>query len=971
MAAEAKAFRTDPLAALRAIPTLAPLPPQAFPRLAEKVRWLELKPGERLSGHVDKGSDEAYYFVQDGAVTLVLDHGENVPGAPPSAAEVVELKKSWDFVGLFEPGDFFSDDYARIPVAGPSLECVAHMHSVLAGVTRRDLEAVMRQVPALRAGLAMKNKVLRETYEAQRPSSRRMVQDFFARHNYTFAKTLKVIDLDYCIGCDGCENACASRHGTSRLTRHGPTLGVLAFPISCRSCVDHRCLHACGFEALSIDPHGELVVNSKKCVGCAACQSQCPNDVIDMVEVPLTVDDFPNPLPSTDANGETNVKGLYLVGEAAGHALIKLSINSGHQAVDHIAERPDRRPAPAGGVDVVIVGAGPAGLAAALACKARGLSYRVLERGSFAMTINNYPRAKLVMAEPAHIPLYGKLWFRDTTKEELVAEWQKIITETGIQLSSHEEVTGIAAKDGGFVVTTKKGSHPGAYVMFATGTRGAPRKIGVAGEVEPRVRYTLTDPQELADQHVLVVGGGDSAVEAAMSIADVRHTTVTLSYRKDSFGRIKTRNKTRLDEYQKAGRVTVILSSQVTAIGNANVELAVDGGEKRTIINQSIFALLGAEPPTKFFEKAGIEILQPGSEGMAKLAASRGTRRYSSKCDHCTGFENQACIHACPTGAILELRPEEVFVDDGLIPGRQVLSELPFLVGLERGGGRRSRFATVAAVAALLVALGIGAEVVLRKWFPELSLAYWLGGRRLATVSFKSGSGLGLWLGYIGASMMAFAATYPLNSRLGLVRRIGRSRWWLAAHVWAGILGPMLVTYHSSFKLDRWPTGALVGSWLVALSGIFGRYIAAWLRRGAGLVSLEQQALAHERDALVRRWSAVSDDTGLVRLVKRHMTLDSPRLIVLPLVLVWHRITTVGHYLWLRWWRLRQREVATEVRTQMLRNFVHSAAAARRRMFGDAIKDSITFWRRVHLVLTIAMFAIAIVHITFGLLYQA
>jgi thioredoxin reductase/NAD-dependent dihydropyrimidine dehydrogenase PreA subunit len=828
-------------------------------------------------------------------------------------------------------------------------------------------------VPALRAGLATKNKVLRETYEAQRPSSRRMVQDFFARHNYTFAKTLKVIDLDYCIGCDGCENACASRHGTSRLTRHGPTLGVLAFPISCRSCVDHRCLHACGFEALSIDAHGELVVNSKKCVGCAACQSQCPNDVIEMVEVALTVDDFPNPLPNTDANGETNVKGLYLVGEAAGHALIKLSINSGHKAVDHIAERADKRPAPAGGVDVVIVGAGPAGLAAGLACKARGLSYRVLERGTFAMTINNFPRAKLVMAEPAHIPLYGKLWFRDTTKEELVAEWQKIIAETGIKLSSHEEVTGVAAKDGGFSVTTKKGAHAAAYVILATGTRGSPRKIGVAGEAEPRVRYTLTDPGELADQHVLIVGGGDSAVEAAMSVADVEHTTVTISYRKDSFGRIKARNKSRLEEYEKSGKVTVVLSSQVTAIGNGSVDLTIDGGEKRTIINQAVFALLGAEPPTKFFEKVGIEILQPGSEGMAALAAARGTRRFSSKCDHCSGFENQACINACPTGAILEVRPEEVFVDDGVIPGRQVLSELPFLVGLERGGGRRSRFAAAAAIAALLLAAGLGAEVVLRKWFPELSLAYWLGGRRggPAAVTYKSGSGLGLWLGYIGASMMVFAATYPLNSRLGLVRRIARSRWWLAAHVWAGILGPVLVTYHSSFKLDRWPTGALVGSWLVALSGIFGRYIAAWLRRGAGLVALEHQALTHERDGLIRSWSAVSDDTGLVRLVKRQASLGSPRLIVLPLVLVWHRISTAGHYLLLRWWRLRRGGVTTEVRTQILRNFVHSAAAARRRLFGDAIKDSITFWRRVHLTLTILMFAIAAVHITYGLLYQA
>jgi putative YpdA family bacillithiol system oxidoreductase len=824
-------FEAEPIAALRAVDVFAPLSEQALTSFRQRSRVIHLQPGDRVSTAGGRLTEDCHYFIAIGQVGVAT--GFSSSDGPALDLKLVAGASSHrhEFVSFLEKGDSFSDEFLK---KGSGMDCVATMETVLTAIPRSSLEALMKRNPAWARLLRDRFDVLRSRFSANRKRSLPVIQDFYLRQNYSIATTMKVIDLDLCIACDGCERACADRHGVPRLVRKGPALGRLSFPISCRTCVDHRCLPACGFDALT-DVDGEMVINSRKCVGCRACFEACPNGVINMIETPYTVEDFPNPMPSTDLSGRTNVPGLYLVGEAAGGALIKVAINGGVAAVESIQK--EIRPREVAGVkDVAIVGAGPGGLGAALQCMEAGLDYLLFDKGHYAETIQSYPRNKLVMAEPAHIPKYGKLWLRNTTKEELIAKWGEIIQTTGITINSREGVTSVTQVDGAFEVATSKGKYRARRVVLATGNRGDPRKLGCPGETEERVKYVLTDPEPYEGKKVLVVGGGDSAVEAAMSLTDFG-ATATISYRKDSFGRIKAGNKTRLAEYEAKGKIAVILESAVKRLDPGVAVIDVKG-ELRTIENDVVFAMLGGEPPTKFFEAAGVEILEPKSPGMAALAASRGTRFYASKCDHCHGHSDQACITACPTGAILELEPAAVFLE----PVSDIrFHEKAFVEGLPQP---RARIAAFAALASVVVTALIGIECFLEAYAPSRSLA----GRAAALigaggVAFTAGDGLGFWLGIIGSLMMVATALYPLHSRLNVLRPMTRTPMWLSAHIVAGLVGPAFVSFHTTLKLDRWPSLAFWSMWVVVFSGSIGRYFFTSARMRRALGDLEDKVV--------------------------------------------------------------------------------------------------------------------------------
>jgi thioredoxin reductase len=602
-----------------------------------------------------------------------------------------------------------------------------------------------------------------------------------------------------------------------------------------------------------------------------------------------------------------------------------------------------------------------------------GLRFTVFDKGSFATTIQGYPRKKMVMAEPAHIPIHGSLWLRDTTKEELISKWEEIIAETRLEIRSGEEVTGAdKGEDGIFTVRTASGAYRSRNVILAVGTRGSPRKLGAGGETPERVEYVLTDPDAYANQCLLVVGGGDSAVEAAMSLADVPGTTVTLSYRRDAFGRIKARNKSRIEEYAGDGRIDLILSSTVSAIKPRTVVLKTAQGDKR-IKNDVVFALLGAEPPTKLFESAGIRIVQPGTPEMEKLAASRGMRRHASKCDHCAGHPDQACLNACPTGAMAEIHPAELFVDVDADAGGRVFSDAPFTLGLDRIlGRRRGRLWHIGVAAAAILSVATGAEVFLRTKAPELSgtaLLYGaLGWAR--PLHFTPGRGLGLWLGIIGMSMMVLTALYPLQSRLYWFSWLARTRVWMSMHIWAGILGPLFVTYHTTLKLDRWPSIAFWLAWVVALTGATGRYLSTTFKRSLSLSDLEMQSLEHERERLFQKWSGVDGRTGLFRTLAKQAQPRSIPVLLAPILMLWNQLTSAVHLAYVRYVALPSIE-DKQLRKATLLNYQESLKAVRRRMFAESLSRSVTLWQRLHLGLTVVMLVVAILHVIIGLLYKA
>jgi len=308
-----------------------------------------------------------------------------------------------------------------------------------------------------------------------------------------------------------------------------------------------------------------------------------------------------------DDHNESNIPGLFLVGEVIGAAQIKKAVNQGDQVIRYIAERKPRlADAP---YDVIIVGAGPAGLGAALEAKRKKLRYLLLERATVASTIRDYPRDKAVLGEPVLLPQYGLLPMPNTAqKEELIAAWEKIIRENGLQIHEREEVIDIQKTNGLFTVTTSHGKHEGAYVVIAIGTRGNPRKIGAPGEDLPKIAYNLIDAAEFTGKKVLIVGGGDSAVEAAVALAKQKDTIVHISYRRGEFSRIKPRNADALAEQEKAARITILFHSTVTTIHETTVTLQV-GEESKELANDMVFALIGADPPNDWLKKLGIEIV--------------------------------------------------------------------------------------------------------------------------------------------------------------------------------------------------------------------------------------------------------------------------------------------------------------------------------------------------------------------------
>jgi len=370
--------------------------------------------------------------------------------------------------------------------------------------------------------------------------------------------------------------------------------------IKCIGCAS--CVKACPEgDVLGIVDGKATLIYAAKCVGHALCEEACPVGAI--VMTPATAGRGSD-MPVLDEYFQTTVTGVHIVGELGGMGLIKNAVSQGIKAIDYISEKTKSAN---GLLDVVIVGAGPAGLAAALNAKKHQLKFIVLEQGDVGGTILQYPRRKIVMTSPLDLPIYGKVKLSETSKEALLDLWNRVIERTELSIQSNEKVEDIQTNNDSLRVITSKDQYQTRHVILALGRRGTPRKLGVPGEQLSKVAYRLLEAESYTNSHILVVGGGDSAIEAAIGLAAQSGNHVTLSYRKGEFLRIKERNARHLEESQKHDRLKVVFNSQVKEIREQKVLLETPEGVSE-ISNDYVFIFAGGELPYDFLKKIGIQL---------------------------------------------------------------------------------------------------------------------------------------------------------------------------------------------------------------------------------------------------------------------------------------------------------------------------------------------------------------------------
>jgi putative YpdA family bacillithiol system oxidoreductase len=536
-----------------------------------------------------------------------------------------------------------------------------------------------------------------------------------------------VIDPDVCIGSGSCISACPE----------GKILGM-------------------------IDGVATLL-NASKCIGHGKCAAECPVDAIKLVfgSAERGVE-----LPEVDAFFETSRTGVHIVGELAGMGLIKNALVQGLQVAARFRDTIDRR-ASEGAVDVVIVGAGPAGIATAVGCRAAGLSYALLEQDTVGGTVAHYPRQKLVMTETVDLPFYGKFGQTLIRKETLVSSFQEVIAKAGVKVHEKTKLTALGGEKDNFLVTTDKGVLTAKRVVLAIGRRGTPRKMGVPGEDLEKVAYRLIDARQYSGRRVLVVGGGDSALEAAIQLAEESDATVAISYRRPEFARCRPLNKQKIDGHIKSGRIKAMMSTEVVSIDPETVSLK--NGTVERVSNDFVIACLGGELPNELLNSMGISIRRHHGDkamanpALARKAASKRTARIA-------------------TWAM-------------------------FLVG--------------ALVVIGLTAVGIDYYLLPR------GLRYKSPDHALLKPSGLWGHGVGI----LATIFMLLNFIYPLRKRLPMFKGKGTIAPWLRFHVFVGIMSPLVILFHTAFQWgNQLATSTYVSVVVVVATGLIGRYIYGWVR---------------------------------------------------------------------------------------------------------------------------------------------
>ncbi len=374
------------------------------------------------------------------------------------------------------------------------------------------------------------------------------------------------------------------------------------------------CVAACPEQdILGIVKGKAKTINAAQCIGHGACFHACPLQAITLF---MGTEKRGVELPHVSPEYQTNVQGVYIAGELGGMGLIKNAVEQGRLAVENIKKNLTRSKNAT--YDLIIVGAGPAGISASLTAAKYNLKYLTLEQDTLGGTVYSFPRQKIVMTSPMELSLYGKVKLVETSKSELIELWKNVLEKNKIVINEGEKVALISRKGDYLEVNSTADTYTASSVLLAIGRRGSPRKLGVPGEEKEKVYYRLLEPELIKNKNLLVVGGGDSAIESALLLAEGKTNTVTISYRGDSFNRLKPKNLEKISAAIQEEKIIALLNSNVKEIFDNTVNIMLDTDVEKTISNDLVYIFAGGELPNKFLENIGIKITKKFGEAVLK-----------------------------------------------------------------------------------------------------------------------------------------------------------------------------------------------------------------------------------------------------------------------------------------------------------------------------------------------------------------